>query len=270
MTPSRELREYAEVPDRFTPVAEGSSVSRFDDGRVCVVEGLTWASVTGVDIAEDEVAALVAEVRARVPAEKNCTWWLGPSTRPSDLSELLPLHGLTEPRDGVSKVLALVLTDEPPKPPAGLDVHLVETFDEYVASRQVQWDAFDVPEERRAIQREHVGAEFEESTRFGVPVTFTAALDGRVGATAMAIPSERGVFLIAGATAPWARGRGLYRALVHARWEYAVARGTPALVTQADPKTSYPILKRLGFEDVCEIRRLDDRRQSTGSTLPSS
>ena len=74
----------------------------------------------------------------------------------------------------------------------------------------------------------------------------------------MAVPSQRGAYLIAGAVAPWARGRGLYRALVRARWELAVERGTPALVTQADPKTSYPILERVGFEDVCRIRRLED------------
>jgi hypothetical protein len=35
-------------------------------------------------------------------------------------------------------------------------------------------------------------------------------------------------------------------------------RGTPALVTQAD--TSYPILKRLGFEDACDTHRLEDPR----------
>jgi hypothetical protein len=264
MTIGDELREYAEVPDRFTPIPEGSSVSRFDDGRVCVVEGLTWASVTGVDVAEDDVASLLADVRERVVPEKNCTWWLGPSTQPPNLVEQLLQLGLREPRDGISKVHALVLTAEPQKPPADVAVKAVETFEEYVAARQVQWDAFDVPEERRERQRPHLTTEFEETARFAVPVTFTATVDGRLGATGMAIPSERGVFLIAGATAPWARGRGLYRALVHARWEYAVARGTPALVTQADPNTSYPILKRLGFEDVCEIRRLEDRRVPEG------
>jgi hypothetical protein len=96
--------------------------------------------------------------------------------------------------------------------------------------------------------------------RLGVPVGFVAALEGRAAATAMSIPSARGVFLIAGAVAPWARGRGLYRALVRARWDDAVERGTPALVTQANPETSYPILRRLGFEEVCEIRRLEDVR----------
>jgi predicted GNAT superfamily acetyltransferase len=68
------------------------------------------------------------------------------------------------------------------------------------------------------------------------------------------------MFLVAGATMPWARGRGLYRALVRKRWDHAVERGTPALVTQAVPDTSYPILKRLGFQDVCDTHRLEDPR----------
>jgi hypothetical protein len=255
---SAELREYAELPDRFAPIPEGSSVSRFDDGRVCVVQGLTWASVTGVDVAEDEVEALVEEVRDLVPSTKRSTWWLGPSTRPADLPARLLEHGLAAPQDRIPKVIALALADEPEAPHEGIEIGAVDSFDDYVESREIQWDAFDVPEGRRAHQREHLRQEFDESMEFGVPVTFLARLDGRAAATAMAIPSERGVFLIAGSTAPWARGRGLYRALVRARWEYAVVRGTPALVTQADPNTSYPILKRLGFEDVCEVVRLED------------
>ena len=100
--------------------------------------------------------------------------------------------------------------------------------------------------------------DFEESLRNEVPVGFLATLDGRPAATALAIPSDRGVFLVGGATAAWARGRGLYRALVRARWAYAVARGTPTLVTHARTDPSYPILHRLGFEDVCLLRRLED------------
>jgi len=34
--------------------------------------------------------------------------------------------------------------------------------------------------------------------------------------------------------------------------------GTPALVTQADPATSYPILRRLEPENIWTIRRLED------------
>jgi hypothetical protein len=103
-------------------------------------------------------------------------------------------------------------------------------------------------------------SEFDESIEHGTPLTFLALLDGKPAATGMTIASDRGVFLIAGSTAAWARGRGLYRALVRARWEYAVERGTPALVTEALVDTSYPILQRLGFTDVGTIWRLEETR----------
>jgi hypothetical protein len=154
----------------------------------------------------------------------------------------------------------MVLTSAPPDPASGIEVRRVETFEDYLASREVQWDAFEVPEDRREVQRAHIRDEFEESMEHGTPVTFLGMLDARPAATGMAIPSDRGVFLIAGSTTTWARGRGLYRALVRARWDYAVERGTPALVTEALIDTSYPILRRLGFVEVCTIRRFQERR----------
>jgi hypothetical protein len=53
------------------------------------------------------------------------------------------------------------------------------------------------------------------------------------------------------------RGRGAYRALVRARWDDAVARGTPLAVTDAGSQ-SRPILARLGFREICTIRALID------------
>jgi hypothetical protein len=257
---SPKLREYAETPDRYAPVVEGSSVSRFDNGRVCVIQGRTWASVSAPRVAEEEVAALLAETRSLIPAEKLTTWWIGPSSRPADVVERLVRLGLQEPHDRVSRLYSLVRTDEPAGIPAGIEVRPVETYDDFAAAREVQWDAFETLEARRQAQRPGLREDFEESMQLGIPVMFVASLDGRPAATAMSIPSERGVFLIAGAVAPWARGHGLYRALVRARWDDAVERRTPALVTQANPETSYPILRRLGFEEVCEIRRLEDVR----------
>jgi hypothetical protein len=144
------------------------------------------------------------------------------------------------------------------------------TFEQFCAAREVQWEAFEIPVGRRDREKDRLRQEFEESQRLGVPVGFVALLDGRPAATALAVPSSRGVLLVGGATSGWARRRGLYRALVHARWEYAVARGTPALVTHAVPDTSYPILRRLGFEDVCAVRRLEDTHASEGRALGSS
>ena len=75
--------------------------------------------------------------------------------------------------------------------------------------------------------------------------------------------------LFGGATLPEARGRGAYRALVAARWDDAVARGTPVLVTQAGAM-SRPILATLGFREVCEDPvDLAASTPSTGTRIPA-
>jgi hypothetical protein len=44
---------------------------------------------------------------------------------------------------------------------------------------------------------------------------------------------------------------------VRARWDVAVARGTPAIVVQAG-QMSRSILERLGFRTICTIRLFGD------------
>jgi len=246
------------VPDRFTTILPDASVRRIADERVCIVDGPSWANVTGVNVGEDQVADLVEEVRDLIGPGKPATWWINPSAQPADLYERLLALGLGPPEDRVTLLHGLVLAEEPPPAPADVEVRRIETFDDHAAARRLQWDTFSAPPERRAAGESRLHEEFEESQRFGIPAGFSAYFDGRLAAAAHA--SDRGVFLIGGATAEWARGRGVYRALVRARWDYAVERGTPALVTQAIPDTSYPILVRLGFVDVCTVRRLEDSR----------
>jgi len=217
--------------------------------------------VSGVHVAAEEVEPLLAEGRRRVRSKGPSVWWIGPSAEPSDLYERLEALGLALPQDRTPLLHALVLAREPAAP-AGVDVQRIETYEQFAAARELQWDAFDTPEERRALNRSRLREDFEESQRGEIPCFFLASIEGRPAGTALAVPADRGVFLIGGATAKWARGRGVYRALVHARWGYAVERGTPALVTHAKPNTSYPILRRLGFEEVCTIRRLEDVRRS--------
>ena len=207
-----------------------------------------------------EVAALVAEVRERVPPEKTPVWWLDPDARPADLHERLLALGLSEPRDRGSFLHAVACLSEPPAGPAGVEVTRVDTFDDFLAAYEVMWEAFKTRPERREAQRPHLAAEFEAAQAADVPVTFLARLDGRPAGVGRSVYSDRGVFLIAGSVAEWARGRGVYRSLVRARWDDAAARGTPALISEALPDTSYPILKRVGFVDVCTIRRLEDVR----------
>ena len=107
----------------------------------------------------------------------------------------------------------MVLTTPPPEAPSGIEVRRVETFDDFLASRDVQWEAFDVPQERRELQRAAPALRLRRVDAARVPVGFLAYLDGKPAATGLAIPSARGVFLIAGSTAALgARPRRLSRA----------------------------------------------------------
>ena len=81
------LREFAQNPDRYTWIS--SDVDRFVDERVCVIQGTTWAGVSGVRVAADEVETLLAEVRERVSPDKALVWWLDRDTKPSDMHERL-------------------------------------------------------------------------------------------------------------------------------------------------------------------------------------
>ncbi|HIV59156.1 MAG TPA: GNAT family N-acetyltransferase [Candidatus Stackebrandtia faecavium] len=63
-----------------------------------------------------------------------------------------------------------------------------------------------------------------------------------------------GVHVVAGTARMWGggvvkqfRGRGLYRALVDTRMEYAAAHGATSAIAQGNVDTSSPILQRLGF-----------------------
>ena len=134
------MREYAETPDRFSLIADDSSVERFADERVCILQGPTWASVSGISVGAAEVEALLADVRVRVPADKEPVWWIASSARPADVYERLQALGLKEPRDRVSLVHGLVMTDEPAGP-EDIEVARIETFEHFVAARELQWES---------------------------------------------------------------------------------------------------------------------------------
>jgi predicted acetyltransferase len=82
-------------------------------------------------------------------------------------------------------------------------------------------------------------------------------IDGQPVASAAATFGVDGALLNGAAVDTRFRGRGAYRALVHACWRDAERRGAPLLVTQAG-SMSAPILGRLGFRTIGEITSLID------------
>jgi len=146
----------------------------------------------------------------------------------------------------------LLATKPPPAGPPEVETRAATTAAKWAAIRELQDGIFDNPPERRAT-REQLLAEFgrTETALFG------AWLEGELVGAGAASPSSRGLLLWGGSVRADARGRGCYRALVRARWDEAVRRGTPALTVGANAKSG-PVLRRLGFEKVLEFRRLED------------
>jgi GNAT superfamily N-acetyltransferase len=253
------LSDFAENPGLYLSWDDGGKITRHLSDRMCVVAGPTFGVVTSINTVEGEIPRMLDEVRELIAAGVKTDWYLGPSTRPARLAEELIALGLRVPEDGSEMLDALLLDDEPDGMPTDVETYEVATMSDFTDAAEVRWEAFGMPDEEREHSRGFLAAYYEEHlrTRNRSTVAFVARLDGRVAGSANALLSDRGLFLVGGATAPWARGRGVYRALVEARWRYAVERGTPALTVHAISTTSSPILRRVGFREICTIRHLE-------------
>jgi hypothetical protein len=237
--------ELAENANTHTPLGPHDERIVADRYVLWLGRGAGWNVAQRFRFRGEELDAVRAEIHAalRERGRAECAWEVATHAEPGDLVDRLQALGLRVTEHQVGMVL-----DRPPTDvPAGIEVRRVRTDDEYYEAERIAVVAFGekTMPERRAYEPNPAG-----------PI-FLAYLDGRPVARGSAAFSEHGVTLFGGSTLPEARGRGAYRALVAARWEDAVARGTPLLVTQASPM-SRPILARLGFREVCKITALSD------------
>ena len=246
------LREVAEYPNSFGPLGPGDE--RIDGGRytLCMGPGVSWNTVQRQRFPVADVDDVLKEVRAALRERgRTKTQWEVGSCAPAGLVDALLERGLTYDRDPYA--VALILTDEPPPGPPNAVARRVETFEDFVAACEVQWEAFESSPE----EIEEARALLESRWRESPIVRHAVWLDGKLVCTGTAAPTPHGLLLYGGATLPRARGRGAYRALVRARWDDAVSRGSPALITQGG-SMSRPILERLGFEPVGHVHMLVD------------
>ena len=246
------LREVAEYPNSFGPLGPGAERIETDRYTLCLGPAPTWNTVQRQRFALEEVDEVLEEVRAHLRARaRTQTQWEVGSSAPPGLVEALLARGVRQDKDPYA--VALVLTCEPPPPREGLVVRQITTYDEYLAANEVQWEAFGSTPAEIAEARAILPKLFRE----GPNLRHAVWLDGEVVCTGISTPTEHGLLLYGGATRESARGRGAYRALIRARWDDAVALGTPALITQGG-SMSRPILERLGFERVGEVHMLLD------------
>jgi len=252
------VRDLAVHPFRELPVPPDVEVVELDGATVGFNKWPTAQLVRVDGTGPTDVAAAVEASRAagRERGKTVLAWWV-----PVESDHLVPaleacglVNEDTPGFEAVENAMALV------EPPSGLatdavEVRMTETWDDFYGASEVVCRAFGMPESTEAELRER----FEEYRRPENPGRgFVAVVDGRVVGTSYAAFGTAGVNLFGGAVAEEARGRGVYRSLVRARWDYAVGRGTPALTVQAG-RMSRPICERLGFRFVEAVRVYVDK-----------
>jgi hypothetical protein len=244
------ILELAENANTYTPLGPHDERDSTDRYVLWMGRGDEpgWNVAQRFRLQAGEVEAVREQIHARLRAKgrTGCTWEVGTHATPDDLVHRLLALGLVDD-EPTPLAVGMVLTAAPAQSAPGVEVRPAETYEEHLAASQIAAIAFGGP----------VPTEVTPPPRDPNNVVYLAYVDGEPVARASGSFSEHGVTLFGGATLPEARGRGAYRALVAARWEDAVARGTPVLVTQASPM-SRPILGQLGFTELCEIRILLD------------
>lgn len=232
------------LPRRLVRVTDGYALS--------ADVGDTWAQVERIRLREEDLPEAIAAVDGFMheSGAGRASWWLTERSTPGE--EAFLAAGLQRLEEDYI-FAAMVLTSEPPAV-EGLEVRQVETLEEYAESRRLALAAFADPRQR-VPSDEDLATEWEHR----LDPRFAVWIDGRMASVGRAVYTSAGGYLMGGSTAEWARGRGAYRAIVRARWDEAVRRGTPALAVGAGPM-SRPILERLGFEQVLQFRRLESVR----------
>lgn len=206
---------------------------------------------------DTNVEAVVEDVRGwfQERGRGEFTWLVGDSSKPDDIRERLLQLG-AEPDADEPVYAGMALTEAPPAV-EGLEVRAVATFEEYAAVRELGWDLLRMSEEERLEPRARLQASWADYQEIDI-VNYATFVDGRVVAAGGIQFTPYGAYLAGGSTHPEYRRRGCYRALVRARWDAAVTRGTPLLAVQAG-RMSKPILTQLGFREIVTIHALIDR-----------
>lgn len=247
------LREIAEYPNSFGPVEPGCERIETPRFTLCMGRGSTWNTVQRQRFDAAAIDDVIAEVHGllRERGRGSTQWEVGSAAEPGNLVDLLLARGVVPDTDPYA--VALVLRREPPPGPPGAAGRRVETLAEYAAAAEIQFAAFGMEGDALAEARALVPDQWADPTR----IMHAVWMDAGIVSAGTAAPVPEGLLLYGGATAPHARGRGGYRALLRARWDDAAALGTPALITQGG-SMSRPILERAGFERVGHLHILLD------------
>jgi GNAT superfamily N-acetyltransferase len=252
-----------EIPDAVVraalfPAADGPELPLgHPDRRIEVAgailflgQGLPDGMVLPERVESAELATFVQEVRGRLRREERqrAVWFVPEAAHPADFAARLQELGL-KPADTPPfepRTAAMAITQPPAEGPPTVEVHRVRTLEELQAAWRVSANAFAVDAEFAAAFEARAEALWPFEERSHDRATFIATIDGEVVGAAGTSFGKTAAYLGGSGTHQDHRGRGVYRSLVRARWDAAVAHGTPALTVSAGDM-SRPVLERLGF-----------------------
>jgi GNAT superfamily N-acetyltransferase len=220
------------------------------------------SQVSRVRTTTPELDATIAEVRAtlRQYGYTACGWYVGPSSRPVGLRELLEARGFAPTTQAPFEphFTAMTMTEPPSlRPPEpGVEARVVESYEEYVGAVRAGFRAAGEGEGEIAEWLEKAPLAWEHESGIA-KLSHVGLSNGEIAGLGFLNYGSSAMLLAGGAVLPGFRGRGVYRALVTSRWNAAVERGQPALTVHAGAM-SRPILERCGFQPLCRVDVLLD------------
>jgi GNAT superfamily N-acetyltransferase len=177
-------------------------------------------------------------------------WYLGPSSRPGSLEEGLQRCGLSFGWRGPALAIDLDDLRPPDRRPEGLVCERVES-----RAALAEWIGLWVGEAplevRQRLSWVYTVTEFGKTLEVSL---YLARVEGRAVATAAIFTGSRAAAVKHVSTLGEFRRRGIASALTIFALEDARRAGCRYAALTSSPE-GYPVYRRLGFVEVCEIRR---------------
>lgn len=235
-----------EVMDRPLDALVGASDSRIidrPDWHQVVTPSFTSGGLNGVGrcrvAAEQLDTTIDAAVNEYTQLGLRWRWTVGPRSTPG-LEDALRQRRLAE--HSITGLWRAV--DLPPRPSTTVAAAQVASPGDLDAFTAVMAEGWSTPAAPLAAYNQLLMASPSRQR------LFLARVDGVPAGSAGLAIVDRSVYLIGAVVLPHFRGRGVYRALLDARFELARHLGKALVTCQAKPETSAPILLALGFQSI--------------------
>jgi GNAT superfamily N-acetyltransferase len=233
---------YAAARMEHASVSADSSLTRVDSGLPTDTFNVVCGAHLERDQADERIRSTVEWFRER---ELPFSWWIGPSSTPTDLPERLQHHGLVHAEDEAGMICDLTTLDTSPRSIPDIMICQVRRPDQLRQLAQVVAANWDPPDQ-------HVVSFYERSASIVLapesPLRYWLAYAGDQPVAACETYLGDGVagFYALVTRQPY-RGRGIATTLTHTALSRACAEGYGIATLQASGRAQR-IYQRLGFE----------------------